>query len=264
MVYDLADDLPEMIRNLPQIPALLRTTGRFVGRNMLRRTVESSVKVVGISRALQRAYSIPEEKFEWLPNGVDTRHFRFIENNLRTSLGLEDSFIIGYVGVLREWVDLEPVFAALARVDDATLVIAGAVGNIAHFKRIAESAGVKDRVKFLGTVPYSMVPLYMSTMDVGLIPFKRNAVSNNAVPLKLLEYLACGIPVVSTRLAGVREIAGDDIDYADTPEDYVCKFEAIKSGKRTNMQSATRERIISSYDWDVISLKFEKIIEAAI
>ena len=62
---------------------------------------------------LKIAYSIPDGKCEVISNGVDTNLFRNY-GDAKEEPGL-DGFIIGYVGVLREWIDLEPVFMALNR-----------------------------------------------------------------------------------------------------------------------------------------------------
>jgi len=112
-VYDLADDLGAMIRESPQIPRLLRPFGGVFGDFMVRKNIERSEKVTVTTEMLKRTYNIPDGKCEVIPNGVDTNLFRNYGDK-KEELGF-DGFVIGYVGVLREWVDLETCFSCSER-----------------------------------------------------------------------------------------------------------------------------------------------------
>lgn len=262
MVYDLADDLPEMIANSPQIPRVLRLFGRFVGQYMLKKNVAISRKITGISRILQDSYSIPNEKFELVPNGVDTKLFRRVKSDLKAELELEDYFVLGYVGVLREWVDLRPVYQAIRNLNDVKLLIVGEEGMLSENKELIRRYRVEDKVIFTGTVPYTKVPLYISVMDVCLIPFKQNAISQNAVPLKLFEYMACEKPVISTNLKGVREAVGDRVLYANTEQEYKDCIKTLMSSPEfaNELGKRGREFVVENYEWSKIAEKLEEII----
>jgi len=263
MIYDLADDLPEMIANSPQIPILLRPLGRWIGRSMLKRNIVVARKVTGIAKTLQDNYSIPDEKFELIPNGVDTELFKRVKSDLRERLGLEDNFVLGYVGVLREWVDLTPVYQAIRNLEDVKLLIVGEEGMLRENRELVRRYGVEDKVILAGTVSYTKVPEYISVMDVCLIPFKCNAISQNAVPLKLFEYMACEKPVISTRLKGVMEVVGDLILYADTVEEYVMQIKNLANNPELaeELGKNGRKFVIENYDWKKIVGRLDLILE---
>lgn len=263
MIYDLADDLPEMIANSPQIPKFLRPLGRWIGRSMLKRNIVVASKVTGIAKTLQDNYSIPDEKFELIPNGVDTELFKRVKSDLREGLGLEDNFVLGYVGVLREWVDLTPVYQAIKKFEDVKLLIVGEEGMLKENREMVRRLGIEDKVVFAGTVPYTKVPEYISAMDVCLIPFKRNAISQNAVPLKLFEYMACEKPVISTRLRGVMEVVGNMVLYADTVDEYVTQISNVANNPELIKELGRNGRIfvIENYDWRRIVGRLEKLLE---
>jgi glycosyltransferase involved in cell wall biosynthesis len=105
MLYDLADDLPSMIANSPQLPAIIRIFGKQYGTTMVKKCIKNSIKITGTCKTLQNTFKIPDSKFVVAPNGVDTDVFSPVKNNVREELGLGNDFILGYVGVLREWVD---------------------------------------------------------------------------------------------------------------------------------------------------------------
>jgi glycosyltransferase involved in cell wall biosynthesis len=264
MVYDIADDLPGMIATSPQIPRILRPVGKYTGNRMLRRSLRIASKITGTSKTIQRSCSVPDSKFELLPNGVDTALFRREDNDLKNELGLEDNFVMGYVGVLREWIDLDMAYQAIKRLENARLLIVGEEGRFKKTKEDAYEMGIGDKVVFTGTVPYHDVPKYICAMDACLIPFKRNDVTQNASPLKLLEYMACEKPVISTRLEGVKEVAGDIVLYADSAEEMISHAKMLESldvGKELGNKG--RQLVLDKYGWDSITRKLDEVLEGA-
>lgn len=260
-VYDMADDLGAMIKESPQIPRVLRPFGGVLGNFMVRKNIESADKVTVTTDLLKRAYNIPDGKCEVIPNGVDTNLFRNY-GDTKEELGL-DGFIIGYVGVLREWVDLEPIFQALRDLNkEIKMVVVGKEGQFKENVELAKNCGVYDRVTFTGMVPYSQVPKYISAMDICLIPFKVNAISANALPLKLFEYMACEKPVLSTELPGVKTIAGDKVMYVANHGEYKEKImELYENDKlRREMGKTGREFVVENYDWERIVKKLEEML----
>jgi len=110
--------------------------------------------------------------------------------------------IIGYVGVVGEWVSLE-LLASLAKSrPDASIVMIGPM-----FTSRGPCAGLPN-VHWLGEKDHAVLANYLRFFDVGLIPFKNVPLTHHANPIKLYEYLAAGTPVVSTRLPAVEAIPG--------------------------------------------------------
>lgn len=260
-VYDLADDLGAMIKESPQIPRLMRPFGGILGDLMVRRNIEKAEKVTVTTDMLKIAYSIPDGKCEVISNGVDTNLFRNY-GNAKEELGL-DGFIIGYVGVLREWVDLEPVFGALKDLDaEIKMVVVGKEGGFNENVRLAKKCGVSDRVTFTGMVPYSQVPKYISAIDVCLIPFKKSQISESALPLKLFEYMACGKPVISTELPGIKNVAGEKVMYATNEKEYKERIAELYKNEelRHEMGKSGREFVAENYNWEKIVERMERTL----
>ena len=193
--------------------------------------------------------------------GVDTTLFRNY-GDTKEELDIE-GFVIGYVGVLREWVDLRPVFEALKDLNkEIKMIVVGKEGYFRENIELAKRCGVFDRVTFTGMVPYSQVPKYISAMDVCLIPFKRNEITQNALPLKLFEYMACGKPVISSEIPGVKHVAGDRVMYASTRDEYRKKILNlyIDEKKRKEMGKTGWKLIEGGYNWKRIVDRMEKIL----
>jgi glycosyltransferase involved in cell wall biosynthesis len=164
---------------------------------------------------------------------------------------------------LREWVDLESVFKALKDLDkEINMVVVGKEGRFDENVKLAKQCGVSDRVTFTGMVPYSQVPKYISATDVCLIPFKANAISANALPLKLFEYMACEKPVISTELPGIKNVAGDKVMYATNEKEYKERIAELYKNEelRHEMGKTGREFVEEKYNWEKIVEKLEKIL----
>lgn len=264
-VYDIADDLGAMIRSSPQIPKLLQPFGGALGDFQIKRNISISKAVTATTDTLIESCNIPNNKSKIIPNGVDTELFRDYGNVKREELKL-DGFIIGYVGVLREWVDLKPVFIALSKLNkDIKMLVVGSEGRFQENIDLARQCGVGNRVIFTGMVPYSQVPEYISAMDACLIPFQRGAISKNALPLKLFEYMACNRPVISTKLPGVENAAGTNVMYADNSDEYESRILALHNSEnlRCEIGRSGRDLVESSYDWDGIVGQLEKVLVQA-
>jgi glycosyltransferase involved in cell wall biosynthesis len=261
-VYDIADDLGAMIRSSPQIPKLLRPLGGVLGNFLIKRNINISKVVTVTTEKLIDSYNIPKNKSKIIPNGVDTELFRDCGNVKREELKL-DGFIIGYVGVLREWVDLKPVFIALSKLNkDVKMLVVGKEGNFKENVALARQYGVGDRVIFTGMVPYSQVPEYISAMDVCLIPFQQGDVSENALPLKLFEYMACNRPVISTKLSSIENTAGDNVMYADNSDEYESRILSLHDCEhlRHKMGLSGRRLVESNYNWAEIVEQLERVL----
>lgn len=264
-VLDLADDLVTMIRYSPQIPAIWRPVGSYVSRLLLNKSIERAEKVTLTTYELKGTFNIPDEKIRIIPNGVDLDLFRNY-GDIKEELGFE-GFIIGYVGVLREWVDLEPVFKAIKEMSkDIKLVIIGKEGRYKENVKLAETYRVSDRVIFKGTILYSQVPKYISAMDVCLIPFKQNSISQNALPLKLFEYMACGKPVICTPIRAIRKIVGNRVLYMEDSEQLMRLITILYKNRPLlkYLGRQGREFVELNYSWQVICRELEKIMSTIV
>lgn len=269
-VFDIADDLPRMIRNSPQIPAALRPVGSFIGRTLVNKNIRIAARVTSITKSFRDSYRIPEDKFEFISNGVDTGLFRSQPcQQLRQSLGVNSDFVIGYVGVLREWTDFEPVFTAIEHIDRSKyrmkLLIVGEEGGIGRIKRLAGKHRIEDSVIFTGTVPYTRVPEYISCMDACLIPFNNGGVADSSVPLKLFEYMACEKPVICSRLTDVSRLAGDRVFYASDGEEYHDNLIALYGNSELREKAGVEGRkfVEQGYSWAKILARLEEVLYEA-
>lgn len=265
-IYDIADNLPEMAKTSPQIPIFLRPLGGLMSGIVFKKNIQSAKKITYTTKSLIRSYEIPDKKSELIPNGVDTKVFKKCPSgDLKTELGLDGSFIVGHIGVLREWLDFGPLFKGfkfLTRSFNLKLLIVGGGVGYSEVVQLAKEYGISKDVVFTGTIPYSLVPNYISCMDVGVIPFKLDKVSQDSLPLKLFEYMACETPVIATNVKGVIESVGDLVLYASDSEDYSKKIIALYNDEelKRKMGLMGRKFVEENYDWSKVSSNLEKVL----
>ena len=124
--------------------------------------------------------------------------------------------VIGYYGALAEWFDYETVkAAAAARPDWCWVLIGTAIGPA------LEDSGLLSlpNVVRLPAVPYRELPACLAAMDLGVIPFVQNEITEAVSPVKLFEYMAAAKPVISSDLPECRRYAAVRIYHS--PEELV-------------------------------------------
>jgi glycosyltransferase involved in cell wall biosynthesis len=154
-------------------------------------------------------------------HGVDFDHFRKAldpETVIPAEIRDLPKPIIGFFGLVADWVDLDLIAAAARRWADGTVVVLGKVTTDAS--RL-ESL---PNVRLLGRKPYADLPAYCKGFDVALNPFRINRLTLNTNPLKVREYLAAGLPVVSTAIPEVERLGLCRV--ASTEAEFLAKIEA--------------------------------------
>jgi glycosyltransferase involved in cell wall biosynthesis len=158
-----------------------------------------------------RHLGIQDERIVITPTGVDLDQFaeRPEPGPARRRLGLDDHFVIGWVGSFRRFHALDQAVEAAAQVEDAALLMVGDGPERPKVEKMARNRGVTS--VFTGTVPYVELPAYRAAMDVALVLAEPDRAFHYS-PLKLAEYLAAGLPVIAPRVSQCTERLRDGVD----------------------------------------------------
>jgi glycosyltransferase involved in cell wall biosynthesis len=181
----------------------------------------------------------------FVPHGVDVAHFsRALDPATAVPADLRDLArpIVGFFGALAEWVDLPLIRAVATSRPDWSVVLVGKATT-----DLRPVLGLPN-VHVLGQKPYAALPGYCRGFDVGIIPFLQNELTVRANPLKLREYLAAGLPVVSIPLPEVARYDGL-IHLANGREAFVAAIEAALA-ERSETMARRRVEAMRTEAWE--------------
>jgi glycosyltransferase involved in cell wall biosynthesis len=176
----------------------------------------------------------------WIPNGAAIDRFSVPAEPAPELLSVPKP-VIGFVGGLSEWVDVQLIGHLARSRTDWSFVLIGPIGiDVASIQHL-------PNVRLLGARPYATLPRYLAAMDVALIPFKHDPVTYHADPIKAYEYLAAGVPVVATDLPALRRL-DHVVRLADSPEAFLAQIEAsLVEGRAT--RRGERQAEAARHSW---------------
>ena len=155
--------------------------------------------------------------------------------------------IVGYVGGLHHWFDVALVQRVASSMPDVQFLLIGP-----PTVPVEPLAAIKN-VHMIGARPHDEVPAYLAHVDAAMIPYVLDAYTASVFPTKLVEYLAMGLPVVSTavpEVVGFKKQHGDVVDIANTADEFAA---AIRRALVPQPAEAgeTRAALASSQSWAV-------------
>jgi len=167
-------------------------------RKMIKWAAKRADAVITVCHALRDevvALGVAADKVISLRNGVDLQLFRPIE---RTPNALFTLLTVGHLVPVKAQ---ELIIAALPLLPDVRLVVAGGGPNRGMLEALARELGVEARVQFLGAVPQAQLREHYGNADALVLASSREGWAN-----VLLESMACGTPVVASRVYGTPEV----------------------------------------------------------
>jgi glycosyltransferase involved in cell wall biosynthesis len=187
-------------------------------RAQIRWAAKRCSAIITVCEALRQPLlrlGVPESRISVLRNGVDLTRFSPMDRSAaRQQVGIQGKTLLS-VGYLIERKGHHIAIEALAGLPEVRLVIVGEGEMDTRLKRLAEEAGVADRVRFVGAVDQETLVRFYNAADALVLASSREGMAN-----VLLECLACGTPVIATRSWGTPEVihgpaAGELMDRRD-------------------------------------------------
>jgi glycosyltransferase involved in cell wall biosynthesis len=243
LVYDVMDDLA----SFRGAPAELRLRHRQALR-------QADLVFTG-GRSLHRGVLAHRSRRTHLfPSGVEPQHFATARSRRPPKRATP---VAGYVGVIDERLDL-PLVARLAQeLPDWEIRMVGPVAKIDP-----ASLPQAPNLVYPGPQPYERLPEVMAGFDVALMPFALNEATRSISPTKTLEYLAAGLPVVSTR---VPDVVADHRSTVDLEDDAAGFARACRHARRRSepARAAEIDAVLRRQTWDSIAARMSTMLDGA-
>jgi UDP-galactopyranose mutase len=165
---------------------------------------------------------------------------------------------LGYCGVIDERMDSNLLAWVADRRPDWQIVMIGPIVKVS-----SSELPQRDNIHYLGAKEYRNLPSYLAGWEVGLMPFARNESTRFISPTKTPEYLAAGLPVVSTPIADVVDPYGVKglVEIANTPDQFVASIERAMRSRNCATRLAKVEDFLSQVSWDLTWERMSELIE---
>ena len=245
-------DCPDIVRTHQNIP--------FLGRS-----VRGAEKVLVINQITKKffveRFRVEDRKFVILPNGVDESVF----NPTAISKTTEkcDVIFAGRLYYLQELI--KAARYVVKRYPNAIFLIIGNEDKD-EYQVMVQGEGLEKNFRFVGFVPHEEVPAYIAGAKIGVNVFPDEPYYASAQPLKILEYMALGKPIVATNLPGTAEIVQHEsqgflYDAKDCQQlaNYIIRL--LDDDRLREQMGKKGVFTVSKYGWDTVGEKLLKTLE---
>lgn len=151
------------------------------------------------------------ERVHVLPNAIDVDRFRSSRprQSVRARLGIEESLVVGHVGLFHRWDRLDVLIEVMKSIRDrhpkTKVLLVGDGPEMQNLRQTTFRLGMEREVIFSGPVPRDDVPAYIDAMDICVLP-DSNAFGS---PIALFEFMAMGKPCVVPDIGPIRDVIDD-------------------------------------------------------
>lgn len=223
---------------------LLQTFTKFLEKSVL----SNCTKVYSCTPGLQRySYTMGVDKSnsEFFPLGIRTEIFKQNERDdkLAKSLNLKPSdFVLVFVGTLYSFSGLPYLIEQFpniaSKIPNLKLIIVGGGPDYTKIKNLIARLNLSKSIHVTNFIDQKFIPSYISLANLCLNSFEKNKITNQIIPIKVLEYLACGKPVLSTPLDGTLELM--------PPNDYGVVYSDLDNFSKSIVELYTNNDKLSS------------------
>lgn len=207
-----------------------------------------------------------------VPNGVDSERFSPVTRSeeLATRFGLNGGCVLGFVGSFYHYEGLRFLVEAVPdlrrRLPDAQVLLVGGGEEDAPLRTLAAQLG--DSVVFTGQVPYQEVRDYYSLIDIFVCPRRRMRLTELVTPLKPLEAMAMGRPVLGSNVGGLAELIEDGVtgvlfaaESRDSFLDGAVRLASDREG-RLQMGERARQAVLRERTWRQVVGRYRSLYES--
>jgi glycosyltransferase involved in cell wall biosynthesis len=239
----------------------LRTMGKKLYASLVGRHIfENSDAVIAVSNyerhLLSETFHFNEQRITYVPNGINAKNCMYVARGIDSP---KKSIL--YVGRLEEYKGVQYLISAFPKVrekeKDAQLLIVGVGSHKKKLVSLAESLGVRNDVHFLGNVSDVDLANLYSTSSLFVMPSEYEAFC-----IAMVEAMACGLPVIATRVGGMAELIGKDkrgflIDYPpDIGQLAEMELNLLDNSNLSNkIGHAARDYALKAFSWRSVARK---------
>ena len=225
-------------------------------KNLEKKFIKKCDIVIATAEELKKSKIILNQNTYTIPNGADVEHFKKTQNQNTIIADDIKNFtkpVVGYIGSIFRWINVEWIEYAAKNLPNYSFVFIGPITiNISKLKKI-------DNIFFLGPRPYLQLPTYLKGFDLATIPFTIDGVTLKASPIKFYEYLASGVPIVSTDLPDLEQFK-NIVSLVKDKEQY-CRQIQLEISNNNSQLMHKRINTSNSFSWKARYTKINELFD---
>ena len=219
-------------------------------------------------------YKIPDSKIYYIPNGININKFKvkMDPENLKSYLNIVQNYpIILFIGRIYILKGLKELIVALAEIKKfyprLLLIILGEIQDLSYFKEIQSLIKKKDlieNIKFIGYVPYSLIPLFYRVADIFILPSY-----SEGLPKVVLEAMASRLCVITSDIEGNKDLIKNEfngilVKPKNIPEISQNLLKVIEDKNLREKLAFNAWKTAQMYDWSNSAKKIQKVYESVL
>ena len=251
-----------------------------LARHLETRVVRQADAVVAIAQPILKDVAqrpgVRADRLFHVPNGVDSARFtpRPRDATLASQLGCADIPTIGFLGTFFPWEGISWLVRAAAALRSRgvqfKMIIVGDGAESDVVRRTIRENGAEGFVSYVGRVPQADVERYYSVIDLLVYPRLSMRLTEFVTPLKPLEAMALGKPVLGSDVGGIRELIDSEVTgllFEPANIDDFCRqaTRLLQDERlRLSLGQAARTKACREKDWKVVVARYTEAYETAI
>ncbi len=234
--------------------------------------------VVGIAGHILedlKARGVASEKLFHISNGVDAEWFTALprDSSLANQLGLQGEPVLGFIGSLYQYEGISWLVRAVAvlrgRGAACKLLILGDGEDMPAIQAAIRDNAAHSYALTMGKIPQDQVRRYYSLMDVMVYPRKSTRLTELVTPLKPLEAMAQGKPVLASAVGGIRELVQHEqtglLFQPENIDDFCLQAKRLmeQENLRAQISQRGREWALREKEWKVVARGYQAVYDFA-
>lgn len=175
----------------------LKSLQRRIEKRFSSKSLERATEILVLNEYMKktviRSYNIPEKKISIMPNGVDETFFQVKD------VKREEKIVFSGVMYYHRGLDilLEAVEKVIKKIPNARFVFLGSGPEEQKLREVVLKKNLSSNVEFKGWVDRNDIPMHLASASVGIGPLKLSSITENSIPIKVLEYMASSLPIIA-------------------------------------------------------------------
>ena len=219
------------------------------------KTLQNATKVLVSNQntkdLVNNFYNVPMNNISITPNGVDLS--RYHSDNTGSKEIVFSGAMYDHRGIDML---LNAVPSVIKQVPDAKVILLGSGPELEKLQEISIQKNISKNVDFKGWVDREKIPKYLAQAEIGIGPLRLTDVTKNALPIKVLEYMASSLPVIAMTDTLPNDVLENEKNgyFIENEDELASKIIFLLENNETRMKIGQESKdMVSKFDWPHIA-----------